>query len=130
MATEYFAWCNIMNGGDVIEVPVPSVKGLTKTVITNRNIIETGSKITKAKSGLSDEDWDRMLANGAIRTYPLPEGTDDRTSPSTAFLRQVLDERGNVDVAKMMDMGFVTAPAGSVVAEGEEAKELEAPAGV
>lgn len=131
MATKHYAWSDIWNGGEVQEVPVPSVKGLTKTVVANRNVITAGSEITKSKSGLSDDDWDRMIASGVIRPYPLPDGADERTSPANAFLREVLDERGNVDVQRLMEMGFATpGVATNVVEEGEEARTLESPAGV
>lgn len=106
----FYAWSEIRNGGEVEEIKLAT--GATRRIVSKRNIIEPGAKITKANSGLSGEEWDRMVDHGVIREYPFPEGTNEYTSPSQAVLKQ-LSVGGEVPVDTLLALA---APKG---AEGE-----------
>jgi hypothetical protein len=102
----FYAWSEIRNGGEFEEIKLAT--GATRRVITKRKIIEPGAKITKANSGLTGEEWDRMLENGVIRDYPFPEGTNEWTSPSQAFMKQFA-VGGEIPVDRLLEMGMATS---------------------
>ena len=105
---KYYAWCDIYNGGEVGEVVLPT--GNTKNVVINRNVIKRGEQVTKAKTGLSEEDWDRMLESGAIRDYPLPEDASEYISPTQAVLRKFMTPSGEVDTDMLLRLGLSHPP--------------------
>lgn len=45
-------------------------------ILCDKGKIDAGSKVTKSGLGVSDEDWDSMVAAGSIREkkFPVPEG--------------------------------------------------------
>ena len=122
MAT-YYAWSDLYNGGKVQEVK--RANGAMAKIVTDRNIIKRGEKVTKAQLKVSDEEWDHLVESGSIRSYKLPDGTTDRVSPTRALILSLLDRRGEVDMNKLLEMGLANAP---VVEEEDE--EATAPAGV
>lgn len=117
MATTYYAWSDLWLGGEAETQKAPG--GREFKVVTSRVIVQRGEKITKAKSGLSDEGWDEMIDSGSIRPYPLPDGADEYTSPATAMIRALVNAQGDIDVNKIMEMGFTNVPAASDEEESE-----------
>lgn len=124
---KYYAWSNIYNGGAVKEVTTS--KGMTMNVVTDRNIIETGSEVSKAKSGFSDEEWDAMIEGGSIRPYPVPEEADEVTSPTQAVIARLTKGTGEIDQDMMLQLALTQPLPANPPAD--EAKEVEAkPVGV
>lgn len=97
----FYAWSDIRNGGEVEEIKLAT--GATRRIVSKRNIIAAGTKITKANSGLSGEEWDRMVDHGVIRDYPFPDGTDEFTSPSQAVMKK-LAVGGEVPVNTLLEL--------------------------
>lgn len=110
MATHY-AWTDIRNGGEVDVRKAPG--GREIKVVTKRNVIARGEKVTKAGLKVSDEEWDALLEGGSVRPYPLPKGADENISPTTAILRELVDNRGEVDLNKLMELGLTVPPPAS-----------------
>ena len=101
---KFYVWSTIHNGGEVGEVESPT--GQKKTVLLSRNTLDVGSEISKAKSGLSDEEWDAMIEGGSIRPYPLPEGADEYTSPTQAVIRALTTESGEIDQNMLLELAL------------------------
>ncbi len=120
MASGYYAWSDIYAGGDS-ERREASGNRLIR-VVTKRNIIRRGDKVTKAALNVSDEEFDALVESGSIRNYPVPDGADQYTSPSAAFLTSVLDEEGDVDVNKLLDLGLQNPPARPTEVESDTPK--------
>jgi hypothetical protein len=99
-----YAWSDIYNGGKVEEITLPN--GGKRKVVVERNIIPHGSEVSKAKSKLDSEDWDRMVANGSIRPYPMPEEADDNTSPNQAVLRRLYKGEGEIDQNLLLELAL------------------------
>lgn len=123
MAT-YYAWSDLHDGGKVKEVK--RANGAMAKIVTERNIIKHGEKVTKAKLGVTDEEWDHLVKSGSIRPYKVPDGTTERVSPSRALILSLLDRRGEMDMNKLLEMGLANAP---VAEESDEEAEATAPAG-
>ena len=109
MAT-YYAWTDIRNGGEVDTRKAPG--GREIKVVTKRNVVERGEKVTKGSLKVSDEEWEGLLAGGSVRPYPLPEGSNENISPTTAILRGLVDNRGEIDLNKLMELGLTVPPPG------------------
>jgi hypothetical protein len=124
---KFYAWSNIYNGGETKEVTTS--KGLTQTIVVNRNIIPAGEEITKAKAKMTDEDWDEKIAGGSIRTYPMPDEADEVTSPTQAVISRLTSGTGEIDPDMLLELTLgQPAPANP---PAEEAKEVETkPVGV
>lgn len=124
---KFYVWSTIHNGGEVGEVESPT--GQKKTVLLSRNTLDVGNEVTKAKSGLSDDEWDACLAGGSIRPYPLPDGADDYTSPTQAVISSLTNKSGEIDQNMLLELALTQPLPENPPAE--EAKEVEAkPVGV
>jgi hypothetical protein len=99
-----YAWSDIWAGGETEQRQASGNRLIN--VVMKRNITKHGSKVTQKDLGVSKEEWEALLENGVIRDYPPPEGTDDYTSPTQAFMRAIVDETGEVDVNKVMELGL------------------------
>lgn len=117
----YYAWTEIRNGGEVEDVELPG--GAIRTVVTKRNAVLAGEKVTKKGLNLSDEDWERMIEGGSIREYPFPEGTNDYTSPAQAAMRKYLTPQGDIDINVLLNLGLAN-PAVVMNPPAEEAAEV------
>lgn len=124
---KFYVWSDIYNGGETKEVTTS--KGLTMTVVESRNVIQRGEEITKAKSKLSDVEWDEKVANGSIRTYPLPDEADEYTSPTQAVLRRLSTGEGEINQDMLLELALSQPAPENPPAEA--AKEVETkPVGV
>jgi len=122
MAT-FYAWSEIRNGGEVEEVVLPN--GAVRHVVTKRNVVQPGAKITKKSLNLSDEEWDHFVENGVIRSYPFPDGVDEYTSPTQAILRE-LAVGGEIPVDRLLELALAHPPAANPSAsEGATVEESE-----
>lgn len=101
---KWYAWSECRNGGKTKEIQLP--QGGTRTVLESRNSIAYGQEITKAKLGVDDDAWNRLIEIGSIRDYPPPEGTDEYTSASQAFERLYVNKQGDLDMNKLMELGL------------------------
>jgi len=124
---KFYVWSTIHNGGEVGEVTSPI--GQKKTVLLSRNTLDVGSEVTKAKSGLSDDEWDAMIEGGSIRPYPMPADADEYTSPAQAVIRSLVTQSGDFDQNILMELALTQPLPENPPAD--EAKEVEAkPVGV
>lgn len=114
----YYAWTELRNGGEAEKISVAGGRG-ERFVVKSRNIINQGEEVSQSDlGGIDDATWQQWIDSGAIRTYPLPEGVDEYTSPTQAFLKNVTTGSGEVDVDKLMELGL-SHPAGGAYAEDE-----------
>lgn len=114
------AWSDLHAGGEVDFREAPG--GRKVKVVMSRTIIPRGDKVSRSDLDVTDEQWDALIANGSIRPYDLPEGTDEFTSPTQAFVENLLNDRGDIDMNQMMEMALAHPPAMNPPAE--EAAEL------
>ena len=103
-----YAWSEIRNGGEVDFVDTPS--GGKRKVILKRNVVAHGAEVTQKDVGVSKEEWEGFIESGVVRPYPVPEGADDTTSPSQAFLASLMDASGEIDTDKLMELGLSNPP--------------------
>jgi hypothetical protein len=122
MATKFYAWSEIRNGGEVEEITRPG--GSKKAVVISRNIVKHGDEVKK--SDFESADWDHLVDVGVIRPYPLPEGVDDTTSPSQVVLAQ-LYKGGEIDMDKLVELTLMGQI--GVNPPASEGAELESPKG-
>jgi hypothetical protein len=122
MAAKYYAWSELRNGGEMEEIKLPA--GGVRRIITKRNSVPFGDAVTKAKLGCTDEEWDRLIEIGSVRSYAPPEGVSDYVSPAGAFVNQFTNDQGDIDVSRLMELGL----AHPTVNPSAEASE-EIPAG-
>jgi len=105
---KYYAWSEIHNGGETTEVTLPN--GGKRQVVKSRNIIAPGEVVVKAKSNLSDEEWDHLVATGSIRPYPYPEEAGENTSPTQAVMTRLTKGTGEIDPNMMMELALSNPP--------------------
>ena len=115
----YYAWSDLYNGGETEKRS--RANGREMTVVLSRNVIERGQAVSQSDLGLSDDEWEALVESGSVRDYPLPESADEYTSPSTAIVRSLVDDRGDIDVNKLMQLGLAHPPAANPPA-GEQAE--------
>ena len=99
----FYVWSDLYNGGESKERK--NANGSTVRIIESRNIIPRGEKITQSDLGVSDEEWDNLVSSGSIRPYPLPDGADEYTPPHRAVLEKIVNEEGDIDVDRLMNLG-------------------------
>lgn len=117
---EFYAWSDLYNGGE--SEKRARANGLEMTVVLERNVISHGDPVTQSDLGVSDEEWESLLAGGSIRNYPPPDGTSDYVSPSTAMMRTLVNDHGDLDVNKLMELGLAHPPV--INPPAEEAAEI------
>lgn len=115
MATHY-AWSEIRFGGEVDNKKAPG--GRDVKVVTKRNVVEWGSKVTQKDLGVDKDEWQHLIDTGSVRPYPPPKGANENTSPTTALMTELVDSRGEIDVNRLMEMGLTVPPPASM--EDEE----------
>lgn len=98
-----YAWTDIRNGG---EVEKREAGGRLMNVVMSRNIIKAGTTVSQSDLGVDDAEWQRLHDEGIVRDYPQPEGTDEFTSPTQAFISSIVTETGEVDVDQLLNMGL------------------------
>lgn len=115
-----FAWSDLHAGGEVEFRDAPG--GRKIKVVMNRTIIPRGDKVSRSDLDVTDEQWDALIANGSIRPYDLPEGSDEWTSPTQAFVNNIMNDRGEPDINVMMELALAHPPA--INPPAEEAAEV------
>jgi hypothetical protein len=111
-----YAWSTIYNGGE-------SKEGRDgRKIIMKRNIIEAGSEITKAKLGVSDEEWDALIASGSVRPYAFPKNMNEGESPASAVMRALTRGQGEVSSDMLMELALSHPPEGLLHTASEEAE--------
>ena len=111
---KFYAWSDIYNGGE-------SKEGRDgRKIIMSRNVTEAGSEVTQAKLGLNKEQWDGLIANGSVRSYPLPKDIRFGESPADAVIRKLTKGQGEVDPNMLMEMALSHAPEGGGADEADD----------
>jgi hypothetical protein len=131
---DFYAWSDIYYGGKSEKMTTRT--GAERTVITERNIVHHGDKVSQSKLGVTDEQWQTMIDGGSVREYPVPEGVDEHTSPHRAVMSTLVNDDGDIDVDKLLALGapsvaaLTTLPA-PINPPAEEGKTLgeDKPAG-
>lgn len=113
--SEYYAWSDLYNGGE--SEKRSRANGQEMTVVLSRNVIERGQPVSQADLGVSDEEWESLVEGGSVRDYPLPDGASEYVAPSTAIVRSLVNDRGDIDVNKLMQLGLAHPPAANPPAE-------------
>jgi hypothetical protein len=113
-----YAWSDIYYGGKVENVTLPN--GGVKRVVVERNIAYRGDKVTKKGLGLTDDEWDNLVENGSVRSYPVPEGISDTESPASFILRK-WSEGGELQPDLLLQLSL---PHSEVANESEETEEV------
>lgn len=132
-----YAWTPILAGGESQEVRMPN--GATRTVISKRNRIAVGSKVSKddltAESADPDRDWEAYIESGAIRPYEFPADLDPNSTESPInFLRRSLREAAEAEVSEEQQLlmavgrGAVVSDEDLVAAQPSNVKEATAAA--
>jgi len=113
-----YAWSTIYNGGKSKE----SRDG--RKIIMERNIIEPGAEVSKAKLGVSDEDWDALVDGGSVRPYQLPKNLRVGESPADAVIRSLTGGQGEVSQDMLMELALAHPPGSFANAEEEEESDV------
>lgn len=92
MADDLYAWSRIEFGATVDK---------ETGVRTDLKVVNAGDKVTKAKLGVSDEEWDSLIEGRVVRDIPFPEGVTSSVSPRRAILNQ-LDAQSEEDRARAL----------------------------
>lgn len=118
---DMYAWSEIRNGGEVDEVKTSG--GGTRNVITKRNSVDFGEKVSKAKLKCSDEEWDALVESKVVREYPPPEEVDEFLSPTQAILARITKRQtGELDQDMILELALKHPPA--LPTEEEEESDL------
>jgi hypothetical protein len=119
---DHYAWSNIYLGGEVEDIE--TFRGTRERIVTKRNIVPAGEKVTQAKLKMEKEQWEALIEGGSVRPYPLPEGADEVTSPTEAVMKMYLTPsgRGEIDQNMLLELAL-TQP----LPEPEEAQEAAKP---
>lgn len=123
--SEFYAWSNIHYGGEVEERLSPN--GAVRKIIVSRDVVECGQPVSQGQLGITDEEWEHLIESDVVRTYPLPEGADEYTSPNRAVMRMIYDDEGELDANKLMALtaaqhgALVTLPPAMHGAASEDA---------
>jgi len=116
----FFAWSDLYNGGKTQEVTRPG--GAPRTVVTERNIVPRGDKVTQKGLGVTDEEWKALLDGGSVREYEVPKDASDTVSPTRAILARVMNPQGDLDPDRLLELGLSNPPVLNL--PSEEAEEL------
>lgn len=131
---EFYAWSNLYNGGEATTRKASN--GSERKIIASRNIIKHGDVVTQKELGVSDDEWNALIEGGSVRPYPVPEGTDEHTSPHRAVMATLVDDNGDIDVNKLLQLGAPSVAALTTLpnpinpaADSEDIRTLNEPAG-
>lgn len=103
MAEKHYAWATLYNGGETEEARDG------RNLVINRNMVEAGSVVSKKSLGVSDDEWNHLVASGSIRPYPLPELVEGE-SPAEAIMRQIT-KGGEVPMDTLLSLALAHPPA-------------------
>lgn len=78
MADTMYAWSDIQYGAET------AADGTVTKVLS----VKAGDSVTKSKLGVSDEDWNELIAAGSVRPYKYPDMPDTFGGSPVDFLRQ------------------------------------------
>jgi hypothetical protein len=112
-------WSPMRNGGEV--KMVPTVTGVERAVVTSRNIIAVGEKVTKKQLDASDEQWAEYVEAGVVRDYPYPNIPAGSTDSPLTFLQKKINQAANSEEERLVAMVTgITASEEELVEEAEE----------
>lgn len=107
-STEFYAWSDLYHGGKTEKRE--RAGGQSMTVVLERNIVPRGEKVTQAQLGCKKEEWQTLVDGGSVRPYPLPEGADTYISPTNAIMSGLVNEQGDVDTNRLLELGLAHPP--------------------
>lgn len=108
-AKKMYAWSDLYYGGKTEERA--RANGLPMRVVLSRDIVPRGEEVTQSKLGVDDDQWQALQDSGSVREYPLPKGADEFTSPARAMVAALVNEQGDIDVNKLLELGLQNPPA-------------------
>lgn len=103
----HYAWSDLYNGGE--SVTRRNANGSEVRLIQSRNIINRGEEVSQGDLGVSDEEWAALIHTGSVRPYPVPDSADEYLSPHRAIIAEIVDDEGEIDVNKVMQLGQLSA---------------------
>lgn len=121
-----YAWTALHNGGEAERMPVAGGRS-ERYVVKSRNIVPAGEEVSQSDLGCDDDYWQHLQDTGSVRPYPFPDGVDEYTSPSQAFVASISTGTGEVDTNKLMELGLSNAAEGGYSSDDEA--EATAPSG-
>ena len=102
-AKKWYAWGTIYNGGE-------SQKARDGRRLTiSRNVTEPGQAVTQKSLGVSDEEWDNLVANGTVRPYKYPK-CEPGESPADAVMRQLRGGREDISTDVLLGLALGHLP--------------------
>ncbi len=122
MADTFYLWSPMRNGGK-FEM-VPNSLGGERRVVTERNILPVGSKVSQSELKASDEQWQEWIDGGVVRNYPYPEMPAGSSDSPVDFLTAQLTGAASSEEERMVAaMQAATLPTEEVYRTTEEAKK-------
>ena len=118
----HYAWTELRFGGEVEQRPASGNRFVN--VVTKRNVIARGEKVTQKDVGVTDEEWQSWIDGGSVREYPLPKGADEYTSPAAVIVADLVDDDGNIDINKLIESGLAQPEAAPVEQPAAETKAV------
>lgn len=100
MADDYYLWSRYQNGGETETVRTPN--GGERNVVTSRNVLPAGEKVTKAKLGVDDAGWDALVEAGVVRPYEFPEMPAGSTDSPMTFLQRKINEAATSEEERLV----------------------------
>lgn len=122
MADTYYLWSNLRNGGKT--EMVPNSLGGERRVVTERNVLAAGEKVTQDQLKVSDEQWQEWIDGGVVRPYPYPEipaGSYD--SPVDFLTAQMLGSATSEEEKMVAAVQARTLPGEEVYKSTQEAQK-------
>jgi hypothetical protein len=86
----FHLWSPMRNGGKVETVKDPL--GRDRLVVSERNVLPAGKKVTQSELKASDEQWVEWVDGGVVRNYPYPEMPAGSTDSPMTFLQRKINE--------------------------------------
>ena len=124
MADAWYAWSDLYLGGEYTEARDG------RRVVTKRNVVAAGTKVSKAslkvsddgeERALSDAEWDEFVDAGSVRPYPMPKMPEDYPgSPSQFVLEKMRAGGEDIDTNVLLGLALVHPDFGNPAVETEE----------
>jgi hypothetical protein len=121
MATKYYAWSTLYLGGKSKEDPRTG-----RRLITERNLVQPGTVVSRDKLKCSKEEWDALVEGGSVRTYKFPKISEGSTqSPTEVIMSGLREGREEIPTDKLIELALSHSVEAAVVEEAEESELAE-----
>lgn len=117
-----YLWSPMRNGGEFMMVP--NSLGGERKVVTERNILPVGKKVTKKELEASDEQWEEWVLSGVIRDYEYPEMPAGSSESPLTFLQRKINEASQSEEERLVAaVQGATSSDEALAAAGTEAQK-------